>query len=142
MGNITIAILGTYILSYLGYNSHELVFGDRAPPWHHGMGCTKEGFVLTFNFKGGFASINEELHEIKSVIFRASKKPMEWTQLDWDTQLCHTLEYCNVTTEEEEEYPMNINILEVEWHHEVECPPIEILDISAPLKNKESKHWH
>lgn len=51
----------------------------------------KEGFLLTFSFEYDFASIDEALQEIKAVIFRTPKEPMEWTQPDWSTQLCHAL---------------------------------------------------
>ena len=39
-----------------------------------------EGFLLTFNFEDGFASIDEALQEIKVVIFRMPQEPMEWVQ--------------------------------------------------------------
>jgi len=42
----------------------------------------KEGFLFTFSFEYGFASINEVLQEIKVVIFRTPKEPLEWTQPD------------------------------------------------------------
>lgn len=42
-----------------------------------------------------------------------------------------------MTTKEEDEDPRNINILEVEGHHEVEDPQIENPDISAPFKKKQ-----
>ena len=68
---------------------------------------------------------------------------MEWTQLDWSTQLCHALECYNVTVEEEGEDLKNINIPEAEGHHEVGGLQVENPDISAPLKEKNtSKHWH
>lgn len=47
---------------------------------------------MTFSFKDGFASIDEALQEIKAVIFKAPKEPMEWTQPNWSIQLHHTLE--------------------------------------------------
>lgn len=97
----------------------------------------KEGFLLTFSFEDDFASINEALQEIKEVIFITLKEPMECTQPDSSTQLHHALECYNVTIEEEEEDPRNINILEVEGHHEVEDPQLQNPDISAPLKMKQ-----
>jgi len=45
---------------------------------------------------------------------------LELVQLDWSSQLHHALECYNVTTEEEDEDPRNINIPEMEGHHEVE----------------------
>lgn len=42
----------------------------------------KEGFLLSFNFVDEFESIDEALKEIKAVIFRMLKEPMEWTQPD------------------------------------------------------------
>lgn len=62
---------------------------------------------------------------------------MEWVQPDWSTQLCHALEYYNVTTEEEDENQININIPEAEGNHEVEGPQIENLDKTVPLKTKQ-----
>lgn len=40
---------------------------------HHGTtewDISKEGFLLTFSFEDGFASIDEALQEIKAIIFR------------------------------------------------------------------------
>jgi len=37
----------------------------------------KEGFLLGFSFEDGFPSIDEVLQEIKVVIFRTPKEPME-----------------------------------------------------------------
>ena len=70
----------------------------------------REGFLLTFSFEHGFASIDEALQEIKAVIFITSQEPMEWTQPDWSTQQRHALECYNVTAEEEDEDPRSINI--------------------------------
>lgn len=39
----------------------------------------KEGFILTFSFEDGFASIDEALQEIKAVNLRTPKEPMEGT---------------------------------------------------------------
>lgn len=39
----------------------------------------KEGFLLTFSFEDGFVSIDEVLQEIKALIIRTLKEPMEWT---------------------------------------------------------------
>eukprot|EP00253_Pinus_taeda_P035509 PITA_35509 len=58
----------------------------------------------------------------------------KWTKT---TQLCHALECYNVTTEEEDEDPRNINILEIEGHHEVEGPQIGNPDITTPLKTRQ-----
>lgn len=62
---------------------------------------------------------------------------MEWTQPDWSTQLHHALECYNMTTEDKEEHPRNINILEKEGHHELKVPKIENPYIFAPLKMKQ-----
>ncbi len=51
-------------------------------------------------------------------------------------QLCHALEYYNVTAEDGEEDPRNIHILEFKGQCEVEGPNAEIPDISKPLKTK------
>lgn len=62
---------------------------------HHGnveWDVLKEGLLLTFSFEDGFASIDESLQQIKEIIFRTPKEPMEWTQLDWRTHLHHALE--------------------------------------------------
>lgn len=62
---------------------------------------------------------------------------MEWIQPDWSTQLRHALECYNVTAEEEDEDPRNINIPEAEGHREVEGPQIDNPNITAPLKTKQ-----
>ena len=98
----------------------------------------REVFWMTFNFEDGFASIDEALQEIKVIIFITLTKPMEWTQPDWSTQLHHALECYNVTVEVEDEDPRNINILEVEGHHEVEGLQIYNPDITVPLKTKQA----
>ena len=82
----------------------------------------KEGFLLTFIFEDGFTSIEEALQEIKVVNFRTPTSPMEWTQLDWSTQLHHVLECYNVTVEEEDEDLRNINIQEGEENSKVKGP--------------------
>lgn len=43
----------------------------------------------------------------------------------------------NVTIEEEEENPRNINIPEAKGHHKVEGPQIQNPNISTPLKTKQ-----
>jgi len=45
VGDRVIARVGTHILPYFGYNSHELVSRNGALPWHHGVGYI-EGRVL------------------------------------------------------------------------------------------------
>ena len=50
--------------------------------------------------------------------------------------LCHALKFYNVTTEEGEEDPRNINIHELEGHCEVTRPKAKDPDISKPLKTK------
>lgn len=45
------------------------------------------------------------LQEIKAVIFITPKEPVEWTQPNWSTYLCHALECYNVVAEEEEDDP-------------------------------------
>lgn len=134
MGDKTTGKVNTHIFPYFGYNSHELVFGNEARPWHPEWDILREGFLLTFSFEDSFASINEALQEIKAVIFITLKEPMEWTQPDWSTHLCHVLECYNVTIEEEDEYLRNINIPEAEGHREVKGPQIQNPNISAPLK--------
>lgn len=59
---------------------------------------------------------------------------MEWTQPKWSTQLRHVLVCYNVTMEEEDEDPRNINIREEEVHREFDGPKVENLDISVLLK--------
>jgi len=107
---------------------------------HHGTAewdVLKEGLLLTFIFEDEFASIDEALQEIKVVIFRTPKEPMEWTQPDWSTQLRHALKCYNETVVDEEEDTRNINIPEAEGHRKVKGPQIENPDISAPLKTKQ-----
>jgi len=93
---------------------------------------------LTFSFEDDFTSIDEVLHEINAVIFRMPQEPMEWVQLDWSNQLHHALECYNVTSKEEDKDPRNINIPEVEGHHEVKSLQIYNLDITASLKTKQA----
>lgn len=81
MRDKTTTEMGTHHLSYFGYHSHELVYGNRAPPWHRGVGHIEEGFLVTFSFEDGFVSINEAIQGIKAVIFIMMQEPMEWIQL-------------------------------------------------------------
>ena len=67
---------------------------------------------------------------------------MDLIQLDWTTQLSHTLECYNVTVEEEYEDPRKVNIPETEGHHEVEGPQIKNPDITVPLKIEIGKYWN
>jgi len=112
------------------YLEMELCHGTK------GWDVLKEGYLLTFSFEDSFASIDEALQEIKAVIFKTPKEPMEWIQPDWSTQLCHALECYNVVIEEDHEDSRNINIPEVEGHCKVKGPQIENSDIFAPLKIK------
>ena len=96
----------------------------------------RERFLLTFNFKDGFHSIDEALQEIKAVIFRMSKELVDRTQPNWSTQLRHALECYNVTVEEEDD-PQNITIPETEGQHEVEGSKVANLDISEPLRTQQ-----
>lgn len=61
----------------------------------------RDTFLLTFIFEDGYECINEALQEIKAAIFRMPEELVEWVELDQSTQLCHTLECYNVTSEEE-----------------------------------------
>lgn len=47
-GTKTTARMSTHILSYYGYNSHELVFRNGAPLWHCGMGLIEGRFLIDF----------------------------------------------------------------------------------------------
>lgn len=92
---------------------------------------------MTFSFKDVFTSIDEALQEIEVVIFKMSQEPPEWVQPDWSTQLCHVLECYNVIAKGENDDPRNINISEVEGHHEVEGPQLDNPNITSPLKTKQ-----
>ena len=92
---------------------------------------------MTFSFKHGLESIDEALHEIKATIFSILQEPLEWFQPDQSTQLHQALECYNVTINEGDEDPRNINSPESEGQHEVEGPKAEIHDISEPLKTKQ-----
>lgn len=70
----------------------------------------REGFVMTFSFEDGFERINEVLQEVKVEIFIILQDPLELIQIDWSTLSCHALECYNVTADEEDEDPRNINI--------------------------------
>jgi len=94
----------------------------------------RQGFLMTFSFEDGFECIDEVLQEVKETIFRIQQDPLDLIQLDWTTQLRHALECYNVTVEEEEEDPRNINIIGTEGHCEVEGLQIENPDITASLK--------
>ena len=63
----------------------------------------REGFIMTFRFEDKFDYIDEVLQEVKAVIFRIPKDPLDLKQRDWTTQLNHVLECYNVTTKEEYE---------------------------------------
>jgi len=45
----------------------------------------REGFLLTFSFEDGFESVDEALQEVKAVIFKILKEPLEWVQPDCST---------------------------------------------------------
>lgn len=75
---------------------------------------------MMFIFEDRFDYIDESLQEVKAVIFRIPQDPLNLIQPDWTTQLSHALECYNMTTEEEDEDPQKINILETEGHCEVE----------------------
>lgn len=77
---------------------------------------------MTFSFENGFECINEALQEVKAVIFRIPQDPLDLIQPDWTTQMCHALVFYNVTTEEGDKDPRNINIPRVEGHYKVEGP--------------------
>jgi len=103
----------------------------------HGTGewdILHEGFIMTFSFEDGFDSIDEVLQEVKAAIFRIMQDPLDLIQLEWATQLSHVLESYNITTEEEDEDPQNINIPGEEGHRKVEVSQIENPHITTPLK--------
>lgn len=91
------------------------IFHDTAE-WN----ILREGFLMTFSFKGRFKSIDEALQEVKAVILRITQDPLELVKLDLSTHLRHALECYNMIVEGEYEDPQNINISEAEGHHEVE----------------------
>lgn len=92
---------------------------------------------MTFSFEDGFESINEAMEEVKEEIFRVLWDPLDLIQLDWTTQQSHTLDFYNVTFEEEDKDPRNIKILETEGHREFEGLQIENPDIITPLKTRQ-----
>ena len=92
---------------------------------------------MTLRFENGFECFDEVLQEVKATIFRISQDPLDWIQPDWTIQLRHVLECYNVTTEEEEEDPRNVNIPKTKVHREVEGPQIENPDITVPLKTRQ-----
>lgn len=65
----------------------------------------RESFLSTLSFEDGFKIIDEAMQEIKAAIFIMLKEPIEWTQPDWCTKLCHVLECYNVIGEVEEDDP-------------------------------------
>ena len=74
---------------------------------------------MTFNFKDGFKCIDEVLQEVKATIFIIPKDPSYLIQPNWTTQLHHVLECYNVTVEDKDEDPRNINIPKAEGHRKV-----------------------
>ena len=96
-----------------------------------------QGSLLTFTFEDGFECIDVALQEVKASIFIIPQDPLDLIQLDWTTQLRHALKCYNVTVEEEDEDPRNINIPLTEGHREVKGPQIENPDITAPLKTRQ-----
>jgi len=97
----------------------------------------REGFFMTFSFEDGFKSIDKVLQEFRAATFRIPQDPLDFIHPDSSTQLHHALECYNVTAEEDDKDPRNINILEVEGHREVEGLQIENPDINAPLKTRQ-----
>lgn len=71
------------------------------------------------------------------MIFITPVEPIAWVKPDWSTQLCHALECYNVTTEEGEEDPRNINIPESEGQRKVAGPKVDMPGISKPLNTKQ-----
>ena len=65
---------------------------------------------MTFSSEDGFDYIDEVLQEVKETIFRLPQDPLDMIQPEWATQLSHTLECYNVTTEDEDEDSWKINI--------------------------------
>jgi len=59
-----------------------------------------------------FECIDEALQERKEIVFQTSVEPITWVKPSWSTQIQHPLQCYNVTTEEFDENPSNINILE------------------------------
>lgn len=89
----------------------------------HGIGewdILRKGFIITFNFEDGFDYIDEVLQEVKATIFRIPQDPLDMIQPNWTTQLSHMMECYNVTGEEEDGDPRNINIPKTKGHQEVE----------------------
>ncbi len=129
--------MGTLIFPYFGHNPHEWYLETelryRTTKWD----ILREGFLLTFSFEDDFASTNEALQEIKTIIFRTLQEPLEWVQPDWSIQLRHAMECHNVTVEEDNKDPRNVNIPETEGHHEVKSSQIDNPDITAPLKTSQ-----
>jgi len=95
----------------------------------------RESFLLTLSFEDGFESIDEALQEIKIAILRTLKELVEWAQLDWSTQLRHTLKCYNVIAKEEDD-PQKITIPKTERQCEVKGPKVVNPDISNPLKTR------
>lgn len=61
--------MGTLIFPYFRHNPNELVFGDRASPWYHGVEYIEARILNDLHFEDGFENINEALQEIKAIIF-------------------------------------------------------------------------
>jgi len=93
-------------------------------------------FIIPFKFEDGFEYIDEALQEVKVVIFRIPRDPLDLIQPDWTTQMSHTPECYNVTIEEEDDVPRKINIPKNKGHHEVEGPKVENPNITALLKSR------
>lgn len=90
-----------------------------------------------FSFEDGFDCIDEVLQEFKVVIFRILQDPLDLIQPNWTTQLSHALEFYNITIEEEDKDPRNINIPKTEGRREVEGLQIKNPDITTPLKTRQ-----
>lgn len=63
-------------------------------------------------------------------------EPITWVQPDWSKKIQHSLECYNVTTEEGDEDPQNINIHESEGQCKVGGPNAENPDILQLMHTK------
>lgn len=83
-------------------------------------------FVMTFRFEDDCPHVDPALNIVNKNIFE-NEVPGIW-QPHWAAQIQNLMECYNLTAEEDE-YPLKIDIKELEGHCKVNGPEMDMLDI-------------